>query len=120
MIPAQYVVVEAMPLNANGKIDRRKLKEVPIEVQLHPDQESSEPLGKLETLVYDIWTEVLGKSDFGVEDDFFEIGGNSINAIHVEIKLEQQNITIEDSMVFKYPSVRKIAENVSLKTLEKL
>ncbi|OME97831.1 hypothetical protein BK129_30825 [Paenibacillus amylolyticus] len=120
MIPAQYVVVEAMPLNANGKIDRRKLKEVPIEVQLHPDQESSEPLGKLETLVYDIWTEVLGRSDFGVEDDFFEIGGNSINAIHVEIKLEQQNITIEDSMVFKYPSVRKIAENVSLKTLEKL
>ena len=81
MIPARFVVLDALPLNANGKIDRKSLPD--------PDEVSSltssgqQPRDEIERLVCDIWQSVLGREHIGIRDNFFDLGGHSLLATQV-------------------------------------
>jgi amino acid adenylation domain-containing protein len=76
MVPAAYVVLEAMPLNPSGKVDRKKL---PAPERLGEEQhERIAPRTPVETYLFEIWSRLLQRRDFGVLDDFFALGGNSL------------------------------------------
>ncbi|MBD1558519.1 hypothetical protein HC752_16405, partial [Vibrio sp. S9_S30] len=79
MVPATFNQIASIPLTLNGKLDRRALPEpewVEASGYVAPDSE-------LEKALCDIWSQVLGLERVGVHDSFFQIGGNSINAIKV-------------------------------------
>jgi len=82
MIPARYFSVERMPLTGSGKIDRRALAEIAI-----PDASDTIEDGSLFDLVQSIWRRVLGHDDFAADDDFFDVGGDSLLATWVVTEL---------------------------------
>ncbi|MFF0745359.1 amino acid adenylation domain-containing protein [Streptomyces sp. NPDC004111] len=88
-LPHRCVVLDAFPVTADGKTDRRALARLRT-----ADQESAAavaPRTPLEQAVADVWTQVLGPGPFGVEDDFFEVGGSSLTAVRVVNRLRAQH-----------------------------
>ncbi|HEX2264399.1 MAG TPA: amino acid adenylation domain-containing protein, partial [Pseudonocardiaceae bacterium] len=75
MVPSAFVVLDSLPLSPNGKLDRRALPE-PGDVK--PQRGSVAPRSSNERIVAQIWAELLGMDQIGIEDDFFELGGDSI------------------------------------------
>jgi amino acid adenylation domain-containing protein len=109
MVPAAFVFLETMPLNANGKVDRRALP-------APPEQSAREyvaPRDAMETKLSEIWASVLGKSRIGIEDNFFEAGGNSLSVMQVAGQARRQGLELETLTVFQYPTVRGLAEHLS-------
>ncbi len=88
MIPALFVPVSAIPLTPNGKVDRKAL--VPPDTLSRQDRERVSPRTTVERAVAEIWAEVLSVNDISVHDNFFDIGGHSLNSIQVVARLEKQ------------------------------
>jgi amino acid adenylation domain-containing protein len=90
MVPDQFVILPAMPLNANGKIDRRSLPAPGAA----PEEEFVAPRTAMETLVARVWSDILGRSRIGARDNFFDLGGHSLLAAQAaasfrnELKIE--------------------------------
>jgi amino acid adenylation domain-containing protein len=88
MMPSAFVLLEALPLTSNGKVDRQAL--------LTPNLNGSElnanfvaPRTAAEKIVADIWKQVLGINQVGIHDNFFELGGQSLLATQVFFKLRR-------------------------------
>ncbi|MFD6884858.1 condensation domain-containing protein, partial [Rhodococcus sp. NPDC060084] len=82
MVPSAFVVLEGLPLNANGKLDRRALPDPVFEVT-----EFRAPATSAEQVVASVFSEVLGVERVGLDDDFFALGGNSLIATQVVARL---------------------------------
>jgi amino acid adenylation domain-containing protein len=103
MVPAGYVAMEGMPLTANGKVDRKALKEVAWRGGSEVGRRL--PEGPVEERLAEIWREVLGVREIGVEDNFFDVGGHSLLAFQVVARVRKEwdvDMTIVD--VFENPS----------------
>src|SRR5690606_25792131 len=79
MVPAVFVTLDALPLNANGKLDRRALPEPEFTAGHH----SRGPRDEVEELLCGLFSEVLGVPDVGGDDNFFDLGGDSIISIQL-------------------------------------
>ncbi|WP_344470664.1 AMP-binding enzyme, partial [Nakamurella flavida] len=82
MVPSGFVALESIPLNANGKVDRRALA-APDRSSMRSDDAYVAPRTGTERLLAKIWSEVLGVDQIGVHDRFFDLGGHSILMIQV-------------------------------------
>ncbi len=82
MVPSHFLLLDAIPLTPNGKVDRRAL---PTPDQIHSGAESAyvAPRTPVEKALEGIWTEVLGVERVGIHDDFFDLGGHSLLATQV-------------------------------------
>jgi amino acid adenylation domain-containing protein len=94
MIPHHWQPVERLPLLANGKVDRARLvewgRERPVELANgHPPF-----AGEIEPIVADVWVEVLGVRPQRGEDDFFALGGDSLNILAVLVALEERGLSV--------------------------
>jgi amino acid adenylation domain-containing protein/non-ribosomal peptide synthase protein (TIGR01720 family) len=108
MIPSIFVMLEAMPLTANGKIDRRALPT--------PDTTKSErnntvvlPRSPQEKQLAEIWSQLLGIESVGIDDNFFELGGDSILAIQVIAKASKAGLHLTPKQVFQYQTIAQLA-----------
>jgi amino acid adenylation domain-containing protein len=109
MIPAAFVVLDKFPLTPNGKIDRKAL---PSPAALRPELESVylAPGTAVERLVASIWREVLGIDGIGVDDSFFDLGGNSLRMVQVHSRLlEKTTRDLSILELFRYPTIRSLA-----------
>ncbi|WP_156371072.1 non-ribosomal peptide synthase/polyketide synthase, partial [Nocardia arizonensis] len=108
MVPAAFVVLEEMPLSANGKLDRRALPEPVFEVR-----EFRAPSTPIEEIVANTFAEVLGISGerpVGLDDDFFDLGGNSLIATQVVARLSAAlDSTVPVRLLFEAPTVAALA-----------
>jgi amino acid adenylation domain-containing protein len=86
MVPGAYVVLDRLPLNANGKVDRGAL---PAPEAWGEEAPYEAPRTAVEEIVAGIWAEVLGRDRVGVRDDFFELGGHSLLATRVVSRLRR-------------------------------
>jgi nonribosomal peptide synthetase DhbF len=84
MVPSAFVVMQYLPLNANGKLDRAAL---PIPDESRAQQEYIAPRTRMEALVAQTWAEVLGLDRVGVEEDFFNLGGHSLHGMRILARL---------------------------------
>ncbi|WP_328314311.1 amino acid adenylation domain-containing protein [Streptomyces sp. NBC_00442] len=84
MVPAFIVELDAFPLTPNGKIDEKALPDPVVEVEA-----SARPATELERDIIAVWAEVLGHDRIGVNQNFFEIGGNSLRVVRVQTRLEE-------------------------------
>ncbi|GAA0373331.1 non-ribosomal peptide synthetase [Bacillus horti] len=112
MVPAHFIQIEEMPLTPNDKIDRRALP-APESKRLTEGREYLAPTTDIEKLLAEIWQTVLGVSQLGVEESFFELGGDSIKAIQVSARLHEKGYALEISSIFQYPSIQQLAEQVT-------
>jgi amino acid adenylation domain-containing protein len=87
MVPGVYVVLEELPLTANGKVDRRQLAE--REVEVDHEREYVGPRTAVEEILCGIWEAVLQVERVGVHDNFFELGGHSLLATQVVSRVRQ-------------------------------
>jgi amino acid adenylation domain-containing protein len=87
MVPLHWLWLERLPLNANGKLDRKALPELEIG-QLH-SQAYQAPRNALETTLAAIWAEVLKVERVGVQDNFFELGGHSLLATQIASRVQK-------------------------------
>lgn len=117
MIPAEFVLLDSLPLTPNGKVDRRALSlmpNTPPEVS-GPSSLSQEAVSLSEeaAMLLEIWKEVLGLENLGVNDNFFGMGGDSILAIQVVSKANQSGILLSVTELFSTPTISQLVASVS-------
>jgi SAM-dependent methyltransferase/acyl carrier protein len=112
MIPAAFVVLDALPVNANGKVDRRALP-APEEMRPEGPEESAATRTGTEQAIADIWMQVLGLASVGVEDNFFDLGGHSLLATQVVSRIRSQfGLELPLRRLFESPTVAGLARAV--------
>lgn len=107
MVPAAIVVLDALPLTTNGKIDRNAL---PV-----PEQRSSPTSGsmtEMERRVTEIWTQCL-HCNAALDDNFFDIGGTSLHAAEVHTELQKVRADVPITLLFEHPTIRSLANELS-------
>jgi amino acid adenylation domain-containing protein len=110
MIPSAFVPLAALPLNRNGKVDRKALP-APDAGRLHLDSAYAPPRTPDEKTLAAIWQDVLGHERIGVDDNFFELGGSSLLLVEIEARLREafhRDIPIVE--MFRHPTIRSLAE----------
>ena len=113
MIPSHFIQLEEMPVNSNGKIDKKQLKTMEIHMESKCDTFEEAETG-LQDKLCRIFEHVLKVDRVGINSDFYELGGTSINAINIvsEIYKETQ-IYVSPRSIFEYPIVKDLAEQIS-------
>jgi thioester reductase-like protein len=113
MIPSAFVILEALPLTANGKVDRRALP-APELPRSHFNNIYVAPQTPLEQQLAAIWTEILGVEPIGIHDDFFEIGGNSLLIAQLVIQIREHfQVDLPLRTLFESPTIADLAENIA-------
>jgi non-ribosomal peptide synthase protein (TIGR01720 family)/FkbM family methyltransferase len=108
LVPAHVVVLDRLPLNRNGKVDRAAL----------PDPEAAAvaayvpPSTPVERRLAEIWCQVLRREQVGVEENFFELGGDSILSIQVAAQARRAGLQLATRQLFQYQTIRELAAAV--------
>ncbi|MCU7496664.1 MAG: amino acid adenylation domain-containing protein [Ignavibacteria bacterium] len=110
MIPTSIIILKEMPLQPSGKIDRRAL---PEEVKGSTPEEELVPKSVKEKILLEVWKEVLGVEKISLNDNFFEIGGDSILAIQVVARAREKGIKIQPLNLFQHQTIPELALQVS-------
>ncbi|UXA69070.1 amino acid adenylation domain-containing protein [Xanthomonas prunicola] len=108
MVPAAYVPMDALPLTANGKLDRRALPAanataIVRDAFLPPANEIERRLAKL-------WASVLGPQRIGRDDHFFELGGHSLSAMRLMTSANRVGLPLTLSLLYAHPTLRAQAD----------
>ena len=110
MVPAVFIILESMPLNTSGKINRQAL---PAPDQSRPELMTDfvAPRNFDEEVIAGIAAELLGLERVGIHDSFFELGGHSLLATQMVSKLRDTfNVELPLRILFEKPSVAELAE----------
>jgi amino acid adenylation domain-containing protein len=108
MVPAFFVPLSKLPLNANGKVDRKALP--PPEESLKADRNGVAPRDEIETELTALWQRVLGVNPISVRSNFFELGGHSLLAVQLVAQIERafgRKVTV--AALFQAPTVEQLA-----------
>ncbi|EFC80206.1 amino acid adenylation domain protein [Parafrankia sp. EUN1f] len=114
MVPDLVVTLDSLPLTANGKIDRKAVTAAVRHALGAGTGEHTPPRGDLEQVVFNVWREVLGVPEFGVTDEFFALGGDSVLATAVVRRLrdELDTAAVTVRSLFAAPTVATLAERI--------
>ena len=112
MIPSAFVSLDTLPLTPNGKVDRRALPE-PAEVQDEEQRALQGARTPIEELLVEIWGEVLGCRQVGINENFFELGGHSLLATRLMARVRAVlQVEVPLRAVFERPTVATFAQRV--------
>ena len=110
LLPAAYVRLDALPLTANGKIDRKALPEPEHGAWLSREYEA--PQGAVENALAQIWIDVLKVERVGRHDNFFELGGHSLLAVSLIERMRQIDLAADVRVLFNQPTLAALAAAV--------
>lgn len=112
MVPSVFMLIKEVPVSSNGKLDYRRLPEPVIDIE-SLEGEFIEPGTDTERLIAEVWSEVLGLEQIGVNNNFFEMGGDSIKSILVVSRLKQKGIQLTPQIIFKYSTISELADFIA-------
>jgi amino acid adenylation domain-containing protein len=120
MVPSAFVRLDALPLTANGKIDRRRLPD--------PDWQRPELRGEpvaprtpVERMLAELWKDLLGVETVGIHDSFFDLGGHSLKAGQLVLRVRDQfGVELPVRAVFEAPTVADMAVAIGRKLVEEM
>jgi amino acid adenylation domain-containing protein len=110
MIPTEFVALDRLPLTRSGKVDRRAL---PALGRRERGSDADRPSTPLERELAEIWHEVLGSSAFGVHDDYFTVGGDSILALRMRIEAEKRGLVFDLDWFYAHPTIAGLAAQLT-------
>ncbi|MEQ1976432.1 thioesterase domain-containing protein [Xenorhabdus sp. SGI240] len=117
MVPSVFVFVDSMPHTVNGKIDMRRIKTLIDERNV---EELIAPRNSTEEAILEIWTSALGIEAISVTDDFFDLGGDSLNAVDIILSINARfNTKLPLHIIFTAPRIEKIARIIDKGLTEK-
>ena len=112
MVPAVFVLLDALPLMPNGKIDRRALP-APDRTRPELDKAFVAPRTPTEELLAEIWAQLLDIERVGIHDNFFDLGGHSLLATQVVSRVREAfQVEIPLRRLFEVPTVAGLAESI--------
>jgi amino acid adenylation domain-containing protein/non-ribosomal peptide synthase protein (TIGR01720 family) len=106
MVPAAFVLLDALPVLPSGKLDRAALPAPDFGAQASGHR----PRTPREELLCAVFAEVLGVSGVGIDDDFFTVGGDSIVSIQLAIRARAEGLVLSPRQVFEHRTVARLAE----------
>lgn len=110
MIPIKYFVIDEIPLNSNGKLDKNALKQ---DSHVQISNLYSEPRDYYEQEIRDIWVDVLESDSISINDSFFDLGGHSLKAVVLIDRLNKVfNKKISVATLFEYQTIKEIAKYI--------
>lgn len=113
MIPAHFIFVPGLPLTSNGKLDRGALP-APESARASSTKRFIAPRNATEQTLADVWKEVLRVDRVGIDDHFFELGGDSILSIQVITRCRRKGLSFTPKDLFKSPTIAQLAQVVSI------
>ncbi len=108
MVPSFFVKLDKIPLTPNSKIDRKALP-LPTKSDVVSLEEFIAPGTEKEKLLAEVWQDVLGINEVGINDNFFKLGGDSIVAIQMIAKAKQKGLQINPVQIFQNQTLQKLA-----------
>jgi len=112
MIPARLVAVPALPLNANGKVERMALRQL-AGVELAVEHDWQMPASERERVLVEIWQASLRREPVGVQDNFFDLGGHSLLAAVICSQINQRlGLTVPLRWIFEDPTIARLAKRM--------
>jgi amino acid adenylation domain-containing protein len=119
MVPSTFILLQAMPLTPNGKIDRARLPtddagHALLDAYVAPRNDTEEALCR-------IWMEILGAARVGVEDNFFELGGHSLSAIQTRSRIQAAfGVELPLRALFDAPTISQLAPRIEAALIAEL
>jgi amino acid adenylation domain-containing protein len=111
MVPTMYMRLDALPVGASGKVDRRKLPDPGLRERTgHGDY--LPPQSFQEQILAAVWGRTLGVQEVGIDDNYFALGGDSIHAIRVVAEARQRGLALSIDLLFAHPTIRELARAV--------
>ena len=106
MIPSAFVLLSEMPVTENGKIDRKTL---PAPHSVEDTTEREAPRNDKESILAEIWSELLATRQIGIHDNFFELGGDSILIIQMVSRAARAGLKLNPQQVFEHQTIAALA-----------
>ncbi|OUM04880.1 non-ribosomal peptide synthetase [Pseudomonas syringae] len=104
MVPAQILLLDKLPLTANGKLDKRALPTPGVIKQRY-----TAPVGEIEEKLAAVWADVLKLEQVGSTDNFFELGGDSILSLQIIARAKRQGIKLSPKQLFEKQTIGQLA-----------
>ncbi|MGJ5176283.1 amino acid adenylation domain-containing protein [Bradyrhizobium oligotrophicum] len=105
MVPSRFIMLDRLPLTANGKLDRAALPEPADDVAVS----YADPVGEVEQTIASVWQEVLGRDRVGRDDNFFELGGDSILSLQIIARLRRRGVVLTPKQMFAQQTIAALA-----------
>ncbi|HSU16783.1 amino acid adenylation domain-containing protein, partial [Longimicrobium sp.] len=110
MVPSAFVALDALPMTPSGKVDRRALPAP----QAGDPAAPAVPLSRRERALAEVWRQVLGSDAVGPDDNFFDLGGNSLLLIRLAARLQEaMGVAVTAVELFRFPTVRALAAHLA-------
>ena len=112
MVPAAFVMLEAMPLTSNGKLDVQALPK-PGSARPQLEAQYAPPQTFAEEVLARVWATVLGIEQVGIDDNFFALGGDSIRSVQVLALAKEKGSLFSLQQLFQHQTIRELAREVN-------
>lgn len=107
MVPQLFEIVEKMPLTVTGKVDLSLLKEIPL--QAVTGAVSAEAETPTQKILVEVWKQIFGAESVGIHDDFFDLGGDSLNVIETVLAAHLRGLTISPDMLVAHSTISDLS-----------
>lgn len=113
MVPSYIIKLDEMPYTINRKIDRKALP-LPSSTSSASNEKSTNiaDMNSNEEKLLEIWKNILKKDDISITDNFFDIGGDSISAINMQIEAIKYDINFEYADIFNFPTIKDLSKKL--------
>lgn len=114
MVPSRFIVLDKLPRNAAGKVDRNSLGDSEVLFAIESEKAYKTPQTAMEKALCEIWEELLNVKNIGIESDFFDLGGHSLLAMQLASKVYSVfQVELAVRTIFEHPVISELAPIVS-------
>ncbi len=110
MLPAFFVCMDRLPVTLNGKVDRKSL---PKPESIHQPSGYEAPRSKEEKILVSIWQDILGVSQVSINDNFFDLGGASMQSLQIVAKANMYGLHISVENIFEYQTIAELVTSLN-------